>query len=120
MKGGSATKMMLESILADALARIDEGAARADVAGSGIWSALREYETAVRRVYCRSEQVSKLVELAGVSLREGGRLLYLGVGSHGVAALVDASECPPTFNAGWHEVRGVCMNEVVVCGGVWW
>ena len=75
MKGGSATKMILESILSDALVRMDAHSAGADVAGSAIWTTLREYETAVRHVYCHSEGISKLVELAGVSLREGGRLL---------------------------------------------
>ncbi len=37
------------------------------------------------------------VELAGAALDRGGRLLYVGAGTPGRLAALDAAECPPTF-----------------------
>jgi hypothetical protein len=100
MKGGSATKMILESMFAAALGGGDVAAFP-----ERIWGALREYEDAIRTTYLHQEAIAGLVTLAGTAMQAGGKLFYLGTGPFGVAALVDASECPPTYNAGWDEVR---------------
>lgn len=42
-------------------------------------------------------QVEKLAEAALDCLLAGGRLFYIGAGTSGRLAVVDASECPPTF-----------------------
>lgn len=42
---------------------------------------------------------------AGASLSGDGHLYYVGRDSFAVAALVDASECPPTYNAAFEDVR---------------
>ncbi|MEL4888397.1 N-acetylmuramic acid 6-phosphate etherase [Pectobacterium betavasculorum] len=41
--------------------------------------------------------IVEAVDLATVSLQEGGRLIYLGAGTSGRLGVLDASECPPTF-----------------------
>ena len=42
-------------------------------------------------------QIGKLVEVIADKLLAGGRLFYIGAGTSGRLAVVDASECPPTY-----------------------
>ena len=42
-------------------------------------------------------QIQNLVDAIALKLQNGGRLFYLGAGTSGRLAVVDASECPPTF-----------------------
>lgn len=41
------------------------------------------------------------------SLRSGGRLIYLGAGTSGRLGVLDASECPPTFQSTPEQVIGI-------------
>jgi N-acetylmuramic acid 6-phosphate etherase len=41
--------------------------------------------------------IARLVDIAVQSIREGGRVIYVGTGTSGRIAVVDAVECPPTF-----------------------
>lgn len=43
-------------------------------------------------------QVARAIDLIADALRKGGRLIYVGAGTSGRIAALDASECPPTFN----------------------
>jgi N-acetylmuramic acid 6-phosphate etherase len=43
-------------------------------------------------------QVARAIEAIAARLRRGGRLIYLGAGTSGRLGVLDASECPPTFN----------------------
>ena len=47
------------------------------------------------------------IEVVTGSLRNGGRLFYVGAGSSGRIGVLDASEIPPTFGAPTHLVQGV-------------
>jgi N-acetylmuramic acid 6-phosphate etherase len=51
--------------------------------------------------------LARTIEIVTESLRNGGRLLYVGAGSSGRIAVLDASEIPPTFGAPTHLVQGV-------------
>ena len=42
-------------------------------------------------------QIESLVNAAAEQLLNGGRLFYIGAGTSGRLAVVDASECPPTY-----------------------
>ncbi|MDB5196767.1 MAG: murQ [Flaviaesturariibacter sp.] len=42
-------------------------------------------------------QIQKLVEAVSEKMIAGGRLFYIGAGTSGRLAVVDASECPPTY-----------------------
>src|ERR1043166_7402915 len=41
--------------------------------------------------------ISQLAEAVSEVMLSGGRLFYIGAGTSGRLAVVDASECPPTF-----------------------
>src|SRR6201991_3379009 len=43
-------------------------------------------------------EIALVIDSVARSLREGGRLIYVGAGSSGRIASLDASECPPTFS----------------------
>ncbi len=51
--------------------------------------------------------IAEAVELVVASLRQGGRLLYVGAGTSGRLGILDASECPPTFGTPAELVQGV-------------
>ena len=55
----------------------------------------RTVADAVRAVVPR---IAAAVDLIARSLASGGRLVYLGAGTSGRLGLLDAVECPPTFN----------------------
>lgn len=42
-------------------------------------------------------RIARAVDTIVKRLREGGRLIYVGAGSSGRLAILDAAECPPTF-----------------------
>jgi N-acetylmuramic acid 6-phosphate etherase len=46
------------------------------------------------------------------SLRNGGRLFYVGAGSSGRIGVLDASEIPPTFGASPDRVQGIIAGGV--------
>jgi len=52
-------------------------------------------------------QIARAVELVTESFRNGGRLFYVGAGTSGRIGILDASECPPTFNVSPELVQGV-------------
>uniref|UniRef100_A0A3Q3B127 Glucokinase regulator n=1 Tax=Kryptolebias marmoratus TaxID=37003 RepID=A0A3Q3B127_KRYMA len=78
MKGGSATKILLEVVLSAAHAATFSSSPITD-------------EYPARLNLCRRVRFS---------LQRGRRVRYLGWGSLGLLGLVDASECKPTFGAG--------------------
>ncbi len=43
-------------------------------------------------------QIARAIEEIAGRLRNGGRLIYMGAGTSGRLGVLDASECPPTFN----------------------
>ena len=43
-------------------------------------------------------QIAKAIDWIAESLANGGRLIYVGTGTSGRIAALDASECPPSFN----------------------
>jgi N-acetylmuramic acid 6-phosphate etherase len=52
-------------------------------------------------------ELTKAIEIVAESLRNGGRLFYVGAGSSGRIGVLDASEIPPTFGAPRDLVQGV-------------
>jgi N-acetylmuramic acid 6-phosphate etherase len=43
-------------------------------------------------------EIAQVIDQVTRSFREGGRLIYIGAGSSGRIAALDASECPPTYS----------------------
>ena len=56
--------------------------------------------------------LARAIETVTESLRNGGRLFYVGAGSSGRIGVLDASEIPPTFGAPTHLVQGVIAGGV--------
>ena len=56
-------------------------------------------------------QIARAIDLVAAALRRGGRLIYVGAGTSGRVAALDAVECPPTFNT---DPRSV---QFIIAGG---
>jgi N-acetylmuramic acid 6-phosphate etherase len=57
-------------------------------------------------------QIARGIDLIAKALKQGGRLIYVGAGTSGRLAALDASECPPTFNTVPRTV------QFVIAGGI--
>jgi len=51
--------------------------------------------------------ISRAVEIVAKSIEQGGRLVYVGAGTSGRLAALDAAECPPTFGVPSRLVQAV-------------
>ena len=67
-------------------------------------SADAEVASAVREELPR---IAAAVDAITAKLEAGGRLIYIGAGTSGRLGVLDASECPPTFNVPPDMVRGI-------------
>uniref|UniRef100_A0A672Y4U5 SIS domain-containing protein n=1 Tax=Sphaeramia orbicularis TaxID=375764 RepID=A0A672Y4U5_9TELE len=103
MKGGSATKILLEVIISAAHAASFTHSPVTDKCMLRLMSA---YAETLDVTYAHTEGISALVETAAQSLQGGRRVCYLGWGSLAIMGLIDASECIPTFGADYNDVRG--------------
>ena len=57
-------------------------------------------------------EIAKAIDLISEALSTGGRLIYVGTGTSGRIAALDAAECPPTFNTNRK------MVQFIMAGGV--
>ncbi|MEC4020521.1 N-acetylmuramic acid 6-phosphate etherase [Streptomyces sp. H27-D2] len=55
----------------------------------------------------RLPQISAAIDATAERMARGGRLVYAGAGTAGRLGVLDASECPPTFNTDPSEVVGL-------------
>lgn len=65
-------------------------------------------------------EIASAIDLIAAALERGGRLIYVGAGTSGRIAALDAAECPPTFNtsprmvqfvmAGGHKALGAAVE----------
>lgn len=53
------------------------------------------------------DKIAQAVELIVEAFNSGGRLIYVGAGTSGRLAILDASECPPTFGTNSDMVVGL-------------
>ena len=51
--------------------------------------------------------IARAVDAIVAAIERGGRLFYLGAGTSGRLGVLDASECPPTFNVPPEMVQGI-------------
>ncbi len=56
-------------------------------------------------------QIARAIDQVAAALRQGGRLIYVGAGTSGRIAALDAVECPPTFNTSPRSV------QFIIAGG---
>ena len=50
-------------------------------------------------------EIAIVIDIVARSLRDGGSLIYVGAGSSGRIAALDASECPPTYSTAPSQVQ---------------
>ena len=51
--------------------------------------------------------IVRAVDMAAETLKQGGRIFYVGAGTSGRLGVLDASECPPTFRASPEMIQGI-------------
>lgn len=56
-------------------------------------------------------QIARAIDQVAAARRQGGRLIYVGAGTSGRIAALDAVECPPTFNTNPRSV------QFIIAGG---
>ncbi|KAG9268720.1 glucokinase regulatory protein [Astyanax mexicanus] len=108
MKGGSATKLMLETVL---LAGHEAMYNKTAVTPDGELALIEMNEKVHKVTYSKNKKLAALVQKAGVSLRGKGHVYYLGWQTLGIIGIIDASECIPTFGAAFEDIRGfICRG----------
>src|ERR1017187_2961675 len=50
-------------------------------------------------------EIAEVIDHVARNMRDGGRLIYIGAGSSGRIAALDASECPPTYSTAPGQVQ---------------
>lgn len=66
-----------------------------------------EDQTIAQAVRAQIEPIAALTDLVINALNHDGRLIYLGAGTSGRLGVLDASECPPTFQTDPETVIGI-------------
>ena len=81
--------------------------------GAAIELMLSEEGTVPRKLLAEKPRIERAVQLIAKALGNGGRLFYVGAGTSGRLGVLDASECPPTFNTppGW--VQGIIAGGAI-------
>lgn len=62
---------------------------------------------AVSAVEGARAELARAVDLVSERLLRGGRLIYVGAGTSGRLAVLDAAECPPTFQSAPEQVQAL-------------
>ena len=72
---------------------------------------LDSFKEAVYHLYeSNADQIVKLIDIYGETLKNNGNVRYCGTSDYGVLALIDSSECPPTFGADFNDIRGFILD----------
>lgn len=98
----------------DARGHLSTEAADPHTAGLGSADALAGVELMlaadrglVDALFAARHELAAAVERIAAALAAGGRLFYLGAGTSGRLGLLDAAECPPTFQSDPAQVQGI-------------
>lgn len=66
-----------------------------------------DHAAVLRAVEAASADLTALINDIVPRMRQGGRIVYLGAGTSGRLGVLDASECPPTFQSDPQQVVGI-------------
>jgi N-acetylmuramic acid 6-phosphate etherase len=67
----------------------------------------QEDENTLKAIAGARTELAHAIDLIADSLRQGGRLFYIGAGTSGRLGVLDAAECPPTFCTPPELVQGI-------------
>ena len=68
---------------------------------------VKEDGTIPGAVASQRQQIAQAIDVVADRLGKGGRLIYAGAGTSGRLGVLDASECPPTFQSPPEQVVGL-------------
>ncbi len=71
----------------------------------------QEDHEVLRALFRARSSIAKAIKLITGSLRGGGRLFFVGAGTSGRLGVIEAAECPPTFNT------PPSMVQAIMAGG---
>ncbi|XP_036604858.1 glucokinase regulatory protein isoform X2 [Trichosurus vulpecula] len=108
MKGGSATKILLETVLLAAHKTVDRGVAASQ---SCLLEILRTFERAHKVTYSQGPKIAALMKQASTSLQKNGRVYLVGWQTLGIIAIMDGVECIHTFGADFQDIRGFLIGD---------
>ncbi|XP_043843914.1 glucokinase regulatory protein [Dromiciops gliroides] len=108
MKGGSATKVLLETLLLAAHKTVDRGIAASQ---SCLLEILRTFERAHKLTYGQSPKIASLMKQASSSLQKKGRVYLVGWQTLGIIAIMDGVECIHSFGADFQDIRGFLIGD---------
>jgi N-acetylmuramic acid 6-phosphate etherase len=74
-------------------------------------------QEAVDAVHRELPHIAAAISAIAVRIEAGGRLFYLGAGTSGRLGVLDASECPPTYNTPPDLVQGIIAGGDVALRG---
>ncbi|KAH3744117.1 glucokinase regulatory protein [Pelomyxa schiedti] len=100
MKGGSATKIILDTMMTLTLCHVKSAPLPNP-------HPFKVFQHTAEQIYT-PEAISGIasgISLVGRTLNSRGKVIYLAASSLGLVTLIDASECVPTYGAHWDDVR---------------
>ncbi|CAF2691382.1 unnamed protein product [Rotaria sp. Silwood2] len=101
MKSGTATKVMLDT--AFYLASTSNTVKARDV--------IEEFKATIDRMKIERMDLATVVEQAGDCLLNNAYIRYIGSSTFGIWGIIDASECVPTYNSSYDDIRGFMAND---------
>ena len=125
MKGGSATKVILDSMFANAVVLSADGNGLKDCKTyqvTNVTESLLSFADAARRTYLELTKLSEVIKHASSSIKrtngnDVGHVYYVGKDVAGVIGVIDASEMPDTFGSTFTEFRGFIHRGWADMGG---
>ncbi|XP_078205754.1 glucokinase regulatory protein isoform X2 [Callithrix jacchus] len=108
MKGGSATKILLETLLLAAHKTVDRGIAASQRC---LLEILRTFERAHQVTYSQGPKIATLMKHVSASLEKKGHVYLVGWQTLGIIAIMDGVECIHTFGADFQDVRGFLIGD---------
>ena len=76
----------------------------------------REDATVAAAVKKSLPQIAQAIDVIAAALAQGGRLIYVGTGTSGRIAALDAVECSPTFDVSPHTVQFIMAGGLKALG----
>ena len=67
----------------------------------------REDKKVAESIEKELKNISDAIDLISYSIKNNGRLFYVGAGSSGRLGILDAAECPPTFGVSEKLIQGI-------------
>lgn len=68
---------------------------------------IEDHKCVNKALHTVTDSLASFIECLAERLRIGGRLIYIGAGTSGRLGVLDASECPPTFQSDPEQIVGL-------------